>query len=384
MEMKRLILLLTLTSLVFLSCKKEEDDQPTGPVETPPENVIGTVTDQNGAPLANVQMHIVYSVLAVPTSPLDDSQNPTQAIFWTEQTLTTDCDSDVPLAEGTNIYVMWDADNDHTPSAGDRLPTLCTTEPCGFQTVNFNQFTLNGIALGLGAGMFGTELAFSTYGEHLDPSRFYLEIRCTDGNVLWRSEMVDVPDGLSDQPLDSVHCFACVGSPVGETTLGFAYPNPAHDEVTIPFTLRANSDVTISTRSLSTGAVATRFQGAVEQGIQTRSLDISEIPNGLYVYSMNASGFAGQDTLLKNVSNNSDLRGEPALAITDSEGKFKLNTPYGAMITLRGASSDPLGESLPLDSVRIVALINGYLPADTTIALSAAEQHTLNLRLLPE
>ncbi len=383
--MKRLILLLTLASFVFLSCKKEEDDPPTDPVETPPENVIGTVTDQNGAPLANVQMHIVYSVVAVPASPLDEIANPTQAIFFTEQVLTTSCDSDIPLADGTNILVMWDADNDHEYSAGDRQPTVCLNpEDCGFQTVNFNQFALNGVAIGLGPGTFMTDPAFTTVGEHLEPSRFYLEIRCSDGNVLWRSEMVDIPDGLSDQPLDSMHCFPCVGSPVGETTLGFAYPNPAQDEVTIPFTLRATSDVTISTRSLSTGAVATRFQGAVEQGAQTRSLDLSEIPNGLYVYSMNSNGFAGQDTLLKNVSDNNELRGEPALTSTDGEGKFKMNAPFGASIALREASSNPLGESLPLDSVRVVAILNGYLPSDTTIALSAAEQHNLSIRLFPE
>lgn len=385
MEMKQLILLLTLSSLVFLSCKKDEDDEPTGPTETPPENVIGIVTDQSGAPLTNVQMHIVYLLNTSPVSPLDEIANPTQAIFYTEQVLTAGCDSDVPLADGTNILIMWDADDDREYSDGDRQPTVCVNpEDCAFQTVNFNQFALNGVAIGLGAGMFMTDGAFTTVGERLNPSRYYLEIHCTDGNVLWRSEMVDVPDGLSDQPLTEFECFPCVGTPIGETTMGHAFPNPAFDSVTIPFTLRANSDVTISTRSLSTGAVATRFQGAVEQGEQIRTLDISNMPNGLYVYSMATNGFAGHDTLLKNIESTTVLRGEPALATTDGEGKFALNAPFGSTITLREETSNPLGESAPLDSVRIVAILNGYIPTDTTIALSVAEQHSLNLRLLPE
>lgn len=198
MEMKYSLITILLAALVLVSCKKEDDPPPTGPNETPPENVIGAVVDQGGAPLANVQMHIVYSVYGVPASPLDESQNPTQAVFYTSQTLTTECGGDIPLADGTMIYIMWDADDDGQYSAGDQAPPVCTAEPCGHQTVNFSQFEMNGVAIGEGAGRFGTDPLFSSYGDHLEPSRYYLEIRCSDNNYLWRSDMIELPDGVSE------------------------------------------------------------------------------------------------------------------------------------------------------------------------------------------
>ncbi len=383
MEMKHTLIVLTLAALAAFSCKKKEDSQPTGPNETPPENVIGTVTDQNGAPLANVQMHVVYSVYGVPASPLDESQNPTQAVFFTSQTLTTECGGDIPLADGTVIYIMWDADDDGQYSAGDQPPPLCTGDPCEHQTVNFNQFAMNGVAIGEGAGHFGTDPLFSSYGDHLEPSRFYLEIRCSDNDFLWRSDMLDLPDGVSEHDVHFT-CGDCVGTPVGETTLGWAYPNPAQNSSTIPLTLRATANVTLSARSLANGALSTLFQGALDQGTHDQLVDISNLPNGLYVYHMQTENFTGQDTLLKIVLDNEELRGTPALATTDETGEFALNAIFGPTITIRENSTNPLGESLPLDSVRVVALLNGYLPADTTISLSSAEQHSLSLRLQSE
>ncbi len=382
--MKPLVVLTLVALLIAFSCKKKDDPPPTGPTETPPENVIGNVTDLSGNPLANVQMHIVYSVNAAPVSPLDDQQNPAIAVFYTEQMLTTECGGDVPLADGTNIIVMWDADDNGVPSVGDHPPTACPNPPdCPHLSVNFNQFALNGVALELGPGRFGTDPAFSTYGDNLDPPRVYLEIRCTDGDVLWQSQVVTLPDGLSDQPL-TMECFPCEGAPAGETSLGFAYPNPAQDDVSIPFTLRANDSVTIAARSLSTNAARTLMQETFEQGAHDRTLDISALPNGLYVYTMTSGIFTGRDTLLKNVNQDNDLLGTPALTTTDGNGDFALNAPFGPTITLRESNSNPLGESAPLDSVRIVALLNGYQPSDTVISLSAAEQHEINLRLQPQ
>lgn len=387
MEMTKLILL-TILLCAILSCKNEEDAQPTGPGENPTENVIGTVTDLSGTPLANVQMHLVYRVDDISTIPLDDSQNPTLAVFYTEQMLTTECDGDIPLADGTPVYVMWDADNDGQPSAGDRLPTVCANPPddCGFQTVNYNQFSINGVEMELGPGRFVTDPAFSTYGEHLEPSRFYLEVRCSDGNVLWRSEMVEVPDGLSDQPLTEFACTQCEGAPIGETTMGHIYPNPipSSDDATLPFTLRDHGTVTIQTRSLSTGIVTTHFQDTLAPGAHEQFVDHFSLPNGMYVYTMSASAFFGRDTLLKNISSAETLRGTSALTTTDGEGNFALNAPFGMTITGRTLSNNPIGESLPLDSVRVVAILNGYLPADTMISLASASQHTLSLRLRPE
>lgn len=380
-------ILLAVAAAILISCKSGIDPEPTGPVETPPENVIGTVTDQNGAPLANVQMHLVYLPQASSAGPLDEVQNPTLAIFYTEQMLTTECDGNVPLAEGTNVLVMWDADNDGQPSAGDRQPTVCANpDDCGYQTVNFNQFPINGVAMELGPGRFLTDPAFSTYGEHLEPSRYYLEVRCTDGNVLWRSEMVDVPDGLSDQPLTAFECSQCEGTPIGETTLGHVYPNPIpdSDDATIPFTLRVGGVVELRTRSLSTGEIELHFRDTLAQGSHEQFLGHSDLPNGLYVYTLGTSDFFGQDTLLKNITLVEILRGTPALTTTDGAGEFAITAPFGMTITGRTLSNNPIGESLPLDSVRVVAILNGFQAADTAISLSAAEQHTLNLRLLPQ
>lgn len=379
----RYLCLIILAGMLLSSCKKKENP-PTQPPDAQSENVIGTVSDASGAPLANVQMHVIYNVNAAPVSPLDDSQVPFNTIFFTTQTLTTECDGNIPLAEGTNIEIMWDADDDGQYSTGDRLPPVCPTPPdnCPFQSVNFDHFSLNGIELGIGPGTFGTDPTFTSFGEHLDPNRFYLVIRCTDGNVLWRSEMINVPDGLSEFDLQ-FECLPCEGTPIGETSMGFAYPNPAADEFNLPFILRANESTTIRTTSLSTGGTATLFQNALTQGEQNVLLDISDLPNGLYVYTMSAGSFLGRDTLLKNAPYEM-LPSEPALNTTDTDGSFAMDIPFGQTITLRGATSNPLGESAPLDSVRIVAILNGYQPADTTISMIAAEQHELNFRLTPQ
>lgn len=379
----RYLSIILLAGVLLTSCKKSEDPPPTQTPDTPEENVFGIVTDLNGNALANAQIHLIYQVNTAPVSPLDETQLH-NAILYTTQVLTTECGGNVPLADGVNIEIFWDADDDHDYSAGDRHPPVCPPpqDNCPFQTVNFDRFTMNGVEIGTGAGTFGTDPTFTSYGANLEPSRFYLVIRCTDGDTLWRSDMIDIPDGLTEYDLH-FDCFECEGSPIGETTMGFAYPNPAVDEFHLPMTLRANENVTISTTSISTGGTTTLFQSALTSGDQNLTLDISNLPNGLYVYTMSAGTFTARDTLLKNAPLE-DLPGEPALQTTDSDGSFAINVPFGQTLTLREASSNPLGESTPLDSVRVVAVLNGYQPSDTTISLIAAEQHELTLRLRPQ
>ena len=381
----RYIMVFLVAGLVLTSCgKKKDSNGPTGPTETPQENVFGVVTDQDGNPLANAQLHAVYQVNGAPVSPLDDIQAPFNVIFYTTQMLTTERDGNIPLAEGTNIEIMWDADDDHEYSEGDRLPPLCPTPPdnCPFQSVNFNQFSMNGVELGIGPGTFGTDPTFTSFGEHLDPSRFYLVIRCADGEPLWTSEMVDVPDGLSEFDLQ-FEFSECVGTPIGQSSMGFAYPNPAIDVFHLPFTLRAGETVSIVSTSLSTGGTRTLFQDGLSSGNQDVTIDISNLANGLYIYAMTAGSFTAHDTLLKNAPVE-NLPGEPALVTTDSDGSYAMNLPFGQTITLRESSSNPLGESAPLDSVRVVAILNGYQTADTMISLAATEQHELNFRLRPQ
>jgi len=93
-----------------------------------------------------------------------------------------------------------------------------------------------------------------------------------------------------------VTCTTC--GVVGPITIGVAnvvkinsvnaYPNPADNELNIPFTLTNASDVTISLSNMLGQVVATKTMSNVASG--TATFNTAALSSGLYTYSVNANG----------------------------------------------------------------------------------------------
>jgi hypothetical protein len=116
--------------------------------------------------------------------------------------LYTSCAGTTPIPDGRIVKIFWDVDGDG-PDLGDPQPTicdvppLCETGPLG--TVNVDHFTVNGTAMGLGAGYFMSDIVFASVGTLPVPSRFYLRIFDTDGTtILWTSVVKTLPAGPQD------------------------------------------------------------------------------------------------------------------------------------------------------------------------------------------
>lgn len=67
-----------------------------------------------------------------------------------------------------------------------------------------------------------------------------------------------------------------------------AYPNPANDELNIPFTLDATADVTVTLSNLLGQVVATKSMHSVSKG--TATFNTENLPAGLYNYAVIANG----------------------------------------------------------------------------------------------
>ena len=122
--------------------------------------------------------------------------------------LTTVCDGATPIPDGRIIKIF----QDRFPFGQDptdlqpvvcNTPPDCETGPAG--TVNFNEFTMNGTASGLGAGYFATSRAFKSSGEVPPGSHnYYLRIYETDGvTVLWTSSLFWLGQGFQEINLGS-------------------------------------------------------------------------------------------------------------------------------------------------------------------------------------
>lgn len=60
------------------------------------------------------------------------------------------------------------------------------------------------------------------------------------------------------------------------------YPNPAAGSITIPYTLKKDSDVTIEVTDMGGRSVQALSKGGISAGSYTETLDLSRLPNGLY------------------------------------------------------------------------------------------------------
>ncbi len=67
-----------------------------------------------------------------------------------------------------------------------------------------------------------------------------------------------------------------------------AYPNPANDELNVPFTLDATADVTVTLSNMLGQVVATKSMNSVSKG--TATFNTENLPAGLYNYAVIANG----------------------------------------------------------------------------------------------
>ncbi len=119
--------------------------------------------------------------------------------------LITECDGSTPLPDGRIIRIFHDL-NFNGPDPTDPQPTVCDNPPdCVGATdgeVNFNEFTMNGVLLGLGEGYLWTNpQTFQSFGG-TPPGPFplfYLRVYEADGTtVLWTSASFLAPIGYSE------------------------------------------------------------------------------------------------------------------------------------------------------------------------------------------
>jgi len=116
--------------------------------------------------------------------------------------LTTVCEGGIPLPDGREVKIMWDANNNgpdisDTPAPLCIDPPLCEQGPAG--SCNLNTFTFNGQAIFGQAGYFFTDPGFQTIGAIADPPKFFLRIYDLDGTTpLWTTVVYTVFTGPQD------------------------------------------------------------------------------------------------------------------------------------------------------------------------------------------
>jgi hypothetical protein len=114
--------------------------------------------------------------------------------------LTTTCNGATPLPDGRIIRIFQDI-APFGPDPTDPQPVVCADPPnCengAFGTVNFNQFTTNGVASGYGQGYFYTARTwFSVGGIPTGSRNYYIRIYEPDGTtVIWTSATFFVLSG---------------------------------------------------------------------------------------------------------------------------------------------------------------------------------------------
>ncbi|HEY3295063.1 MAG TPA: T9SS type A sorting domain-containing protein [bacterium] len=131
------------------------------------------------------------------------AQNFVACIYDDSLTLTTTCGGSTPLPEGTMMTVYYDA-NSNGPDSTDHPGTVCDQPPdCPSGppgTLNMNQSPINGVAQGIGAGMFLTDPCLTSSGITPSPARYYLVINYPANNptIKWTSEVFTVAVGPQD------------------------------------------------------------------------------------------------------------------------------------------------------------------------------------------
>jgi hypothetical protein len=133
--------------------------------------------------------------------------------------LTTACppQGTTPIPDGQIVKIFWDS-NSNGPDPSDPQPAICIDPPACEQgpagTVNYNQFLMNGVAQGIGAGYFYTDASFQSATVLPDPPRYYLRIFAQDGiNYLWTSRVFTLSSGPQDVVLQQSDWTCGAGGP---------------------------------------------------------------------------------------------------------------------------------------------------------------------------
>ncbi|HEY3293933.1 MAG TPA: hypothetical protein VGL38_00690 [bacterium] len=383
-----LFLFLLAISLGTASCTKKSN--PTAPPDsnTIPQGmarIAGTVKDAAGNPLNDVALHLVYQFSEPSNSPAAPMVSSSVTFYDADQVLYTECGGTTPLSDSVMVKIFWDR-NSSGPDSTDPQPPLCADPPdCPNGeppfTVNLTEFPVNGVAEGIGAGLFVMTRDFSTNGDVLSPNRYYCRIYCSDGSVLYTSQVVDVPPGSSQTALHFT-CTPCSGAPgVPAWQLGQAYPNPATDSVTVPYGLHETASTLLTLTWPGSSRTDSIVHATFGTGNRTAIFRLGSRPNGLYTLRLQVSSFDRSVTLLKNVSNPDVLSTTDAAVRTPSDGSFALTTPAGTTIANYGASGNSLG-TLSLTRVKVIAIRSGYFTLDTTLSIASQQNYPLDLRLI--
>lgn len=72
--------------------------------------------------------------------------------------------------------------------------------------------------------------------------------------------------------------------------IGDAAPNPANGNVTVAYTLRNSSKVSLSLTDLSGKVIATQDEGIKNAGNNKLTFDVSSLDAGVYFYSVSING----------------------------------------------------------------------------------------------
>jgi hypothetical protein len=377
-------LLLVVLSSLLVSCAKKES--PVGPEnnQVPPgvAQVTGDVHDPAGQPVSDAALHLIYVFTAESrTAHLDE---PSVVLFLNDSPLTTECGGGDLIPDGAMVKIFWDR-NGNGPDSSDQPPPLCDfpieCEGGPFGTVSLIEFPFNGTTTGLGAGLFYSDPGMVTQGDVLDPNRFFARIYCTDGNVLWTSNVVVPPPGVSDQILTFRCDSTCSGAAAApQWFLSQSYPNPAVDSITVPFGLQATSEALILLSTAVPHGADTLFAERLWSGGHEADAQLGHRPNGLYTIKLTAGGYSAQHTLLRNVTDYDRLGQNDPATWTANDGTFSLQAPAGAIIDRRGTQDEDLGTAV-LARLKVVVMKSGYAPADTSFEISSGGSYALNLTL---
>ncbi|MBU0510060.1 hypothetical protein KKH27_14645 [bacterium] len=381
--------LAALICLALLSCANEDNPPPDGngndeEVPAGMARISGTIRDAAGDPISNVYLHVIYEFPQTANETAADPLIPSVTAFYNiDQPLHTSCDGTEPLPDGVMLKIFWDRDSDG-PDDEDPQPPLCDDPPMCLngpsRTVNYIEFPINGQALEIGAGLFYAETYLVTTGDMLIPNRFYVRIYCSNGRVLYTSQVVDVPGGPSEQELNFT-CDSCEGIPELPTwRLDQSYPNPAEDSVTISFGLAEAARTQITLRWPDQRHVETLLDSMYSTGGHRWNLLLDDRPNGLYTVRTVAGTFQSEHTVLKNVSNYDRLRSTDERVLTNEQGGFTFDAAAGAIIAQRDGEGGNLGEA-QLSRLKVVAIKVGYQIADTTFDVASSGSYPINLTL---
>jgi hypothetical protein len=375
--------------LLFVSnCKEEDENKPgggnDGAIPVGIARIAGRAVDGAGNGLGDVQLRVAYADL--PARPFGDPLVNAAAIFYTNQTLVTQCDGTVPLSDGISVRVFWDQNNNGVADASDPPPPLCDDPPnCETgpaRTVNFNEFTINGQSVEFGAGRFYGETAFSTVGDVQDPSAYFLRIYCNDGAILYESDVETIPEGPSEIEF-TFNCFPCDDPPiVPEWSLSQAFPNPTSRTATIYYGLREATVARLLLQRVGASSVDTLIESVEASGGHTYVLDFGTRANGLYDYRISAGAYSNTRQLLLNAGDPTALRAQAALTTSDGTGNYTLDIAAGTLVDLRDSTGFSQG-LVPLNQVRINASKPGFFDVDSTVAIQSQDSLFIALELRP-